>query len=122
MCNDLVRFFHRGVLATVQGNKMDTDELSEETYFGIFSEAELFDHNLTLQFGLLSYQCNSEEEYLKGALELIEEIRNYSRDELEEIFFGEPFDKKLLFKTLDKIIINIENVRKIPIEKRIARW
>ena len=75
-----------------------------------------------MQFGLLSYQCNSEEEYLKGALELIEEIRNYSRDELEEIFFGEPFDKKLLFKTLDKISINIENVRKIPIEKRIARW
>ena len=74
MCNDLVRFFHRGVLATVQGNKMDTDELSEETYFGIFSEAELFDHNLTLQFGLLSYQCNSEAEYLKGALELIEEF------------------------------------------------
>ena len=101
---------------------MDTDELSEEAYFGIISEAESFDHNLTLQFGLLSYECNSEEEYLKGALELIEEIKNLSKDELEEIFFGEPFDRKLLFKTLDKIIINIENVKNIPAEKRIARW
>jgi uncharacterized protein YyaL (SSP411 family) len=108
-------------LAARQENKMDIDELSEEAYSGIILEAESFDHNLTLQFGLLSYECDSEEEYLKGALELMEEIKKLSRHELEDIFFGAPFNRKLLFKTLDKIIINIGNVNIIPIEKRIVR-
>ena len=101
---------------------MDTDELSEEAYYGILSEAESFNHDLTLQFGLLSYECNSEEEYLKGALELIEEIKNLSNDDLTELFFGVLPDRKYLNRTLNKIIINIENVKKIPTEKRIARW
>ncbi len=101
---------------------MDTDELSKEAYDGILSEAESFDHNLTLRFGLLSYECDSEEEYLKGALELIEKIKELSKEDLEELFFGEPFNRKLLNKTLDKIIVNIEEVRKIPIDRRSLRW
>lgn len=31
---------------------MDTDELSNEAYQGIIIEAEKFDHDLTLQFGV----------------------------------------------------------------------
>ena len=34
---------------------MDTDELSNETYEAILVEAERFNHNLTLQLGVLSY-------------------------------------------------------------------
>ncbi len=32
---------------------MDTDDLSEKTYRAIMVEAERFNHDLTLQFGLL---------------------------------------------------------------------
>jgi len=35
-----------------------------------------------------------------------------------EIFFGNPPSKKDFKKILDKLLINIENVKKTPIEKR----
>jgi len=35
-----------------------------------------------------------------------------------EIFFDNPPSKKKFKKILDKILINIENVRKIPMEQR----
>jgi hypothetical protein len=36
---------------------MDTGDLSEETYRAIMIETEVFNHDLTLQFGLLSGYC-----------------------------------------------------------------
>lgn len=101
---------------------MDTDELSEEAYAGILLEAELFNHDLTLQFGLLSYSCNSEEEYLSKAIELIQRIRNLSDYQLTRLFFGELPDIQSLNITLDKIIKNIETVNNIPMDKRTSRW
>ncbi len=44
---------------------MDTDDLSQEAYKSIMIEAERFNHDLTLRFGVLSRDCNDEEEYLK---------------------------------------------------------
>jgi len=42
---------------------MDTDDLSIPTYKeGIILEAERFNHDLTLQFGLLSSSCKDDEE------------------------------------------------------------
>ena len=101
---------------------MDTDDLSEEAYIGILLEAELFDHDLTLQFGLLSYSCNSEEEYLNKAIELIQEIKDLSKYDLAQLFFGVMPDIPSLNITLDKIIKNIEAVNKIPEDKRTNRW
>ncbi|MDQ6762709.1 MAG: hypothetical protein M3015_08780 [Bacteroidota bacterium] len=39
---------------------MDTDELSSKTYRAIIIEAEKFNHDLTLQFGVLASSCTDE--------------------------------------------------------------
>lgn len=44
---------------------MDTDDLTTKTYNAILGEAEKFHADLTLQFGLLSYDCNDEAEFIK---------------------------------------------------------
>ena len=36
---------------------MDTDDLSIPTYNGIIIEAENFNHDLTIQFGVLASNC-----------------------------------------------------------------
>ncbi len=89
---------------------MDTDDLSEKTYSAILTEAEKFNHDLTLQYGLLSYDCKNEEEYIRKALLLTEAIRRSNEFEFESIFFGNPPPKKDLTKTLDKIKRNIEGL------------
>lgn len=38
---------------------MDTGDLSEEEYLAIMIEAKRFNHDLTLQFGLLSCDCKT---------------------------------------------------------------
>ncbi len=43
---------------------MDTDDLSNETYEAVIIEAERFHHNLTLHFGVLAGQCDTEENSL----------------------------------------------------------
>jgi hypothetical protein len=43
---------------------MDTDDLSNETYEAVIIEAERFHHNLTLHFGVLAGQCDTEEKSL----------------------------------------------------------
>jgi hypothetical protein len=54
---------------------MDTDDLSEEAYRAIIIEAERFNHDLTLRFGLLSYHCNDEKEYVDQSVRLIHEMK-----------------------------------------------
>jgi len=97
---------------------MDTDDLSQEAYKAIMIEAERFNHDLTLRFGLLSGDCNDEEEYLKKSLLLIEKIKKAKKYQLEDMFFGDVPDIDQLNKTLDRIIENIERVKKIPFKKR----
>lgn len=65
---------------------MDTDDLSREAYKAIITEADKFDHNLTLQFGLLAENCESEEEYLLESENLIDEINEMSDEELDDLF------------------------------------
>lgn len=93
---------------------MGTDDLSTEAYQGIFIEAEKFNHDLTLQFGVLASSCKNEEEYLDKASELIHEIKTLDKDELMDVFFGNLPDIKSLNLTLDRIIENIDQVRKTP--------
>jgi len=97
---------------------MDTDDLSQEAYKAIMIEAERFNHDLTLRFGVLSGDCNDEEEYLKKSLLLIEKIKKAKKYQLEDIFFGDVPNIDHLNKILDRIIENIERVKKIPFKKR----
>jgi hypothetical protein len=99
---------------------MDTDYLSVNTYNAVIITAEKFDHNLTLQFGCAAYECRNEEEYLEEIEGLIKYwLEDEDVDEImEDIFFGEAPEKEAFFHVLNQILINIENVRKIPENKR----
>lgn len=97
---------------------MDTDDLSAETYKGVIIEAEKFNHDLTLQFGLLADSCNNEKEYLIKAKDLIKEIKALDKFALTEIFFGSPPGKKKLDLALEKILTNILDIEKIPENQR----
>ncbi len=97
---------------------MDTDDLSIEAYKGILIEAEKLTHDLTLHYGLLSYDCEDEAEYLSKAAILTKEILEAKDYELDDLFWGNPPKKKKLEITLKKILRNIEEINNIPIEKR----
>ena len=97
---------------------MDTDELSTETYKGIIIEANKFNHDLALQFGLIASSCKNEKEYLMQSEGLIKEIQNLDKSTLSDMFFDSPPDKKKLHLTLEKILTNISEIKKIPENKR----
>lgn len=97
---------------------MDTQDLSIETYSGILIEAEKLTHDLTLHYGLLSSDCENETEYIDKAEKLTKEIMQSEEWELDDIFWGNPPDKKNLILTCKKILKNIKKVKTIPIEKR----
>ena len=97
---------------------MDTSFLSIEAYKGIILTAEEFNHDLTLQFGLLSGDCKDENEYLIEAKVLAKEIQEADTDELDDIFFGNIPKKLDLNKALNKIIMNIQEIQKIPENKK----
>jgi hypothetical protein len=99
---------------------MDTDDLSNEAYEAVISTAERFNHDLTLPFGCLSYECEDEAEYLREAERLIKKYlkHKYMDALMDDIFFGNPPDKEDFQNTLLDILHNINEVRKIPIKKR----
>ena len=99
---------------------MDTDYLSNETYEAVILTAERFNHDLTLQFGCLSYSCENEKEYLQKAEKMIKKWlkEKYFEELMDDIFFGNPPDEEEFRNTLSKILNNINEVRKIPFEKR----
>ena len=86
---------------------IDTRDLSDKTYKAIMIEAERFDHNLTLQFGLLSYQCKDEADFIKKANLLIKQMLKYNMADVDDMFFGEPPTKKDFHNALNKILENI---------------
>lgn len=97
---------------------MDTDDLSREAYDAIIIEAEKLTHDLTLHFGVLSSHCNDESEYLDKSKQLAKEISQLDGYKLEDLLFGNVPDREKLDFTLKKIIQNIGEVYKIPIDKR----
>jgi len=97
---------------------MDTDYLSNETYQATLIEAERFNHNLTLYFGLLSKKCKNEQEFIEKAEQLLHDFKEAKTKELFDAFFGEGIDMDEFHKTIDKIFKNLEEVKKIPFEKR----
>ncbi len=97
---------------------MDTDDLSNETYKAVILEAEKLNHDLTLQFGVLASSCKNEKDYLMNAQELIYEIKKLDEFDLEDMFFGNLPNIYLLNKCLQKIELNIAQVKAIPESKR----
>ncbi|CAN5906824.1 hypothetical protein BH11BAC7_BH11BAC7_22290 [soil metagenome] len=74
-------------------------------------EAERFDHNLTLQFGLLSYQCKDEKDFIKKPGKLIQELLKCPDREIDDVFFGEPPSKKDFHAALKRISDNISKLK-----------
>lgn len=97
---------------------MDTYELSIEAHSGILEEAEKLSHDLTLQYGLLSYECVNEDDYLNESEKLTKILLKARSHDLEEIFYSNPPSIKDLKNTLNTILNNIIKVREIPIERR----
>ncbi len=87
---------------------MDTDDLSREAYKGIIIEAEKLTHDLTLHYGMLSYDCKNETEYLEKAELLTKRIMKFNEEELDDFFWSTPPNKERLNATLKKILANIE--------------
>ena len=99
---------------------MDTDDLSIPTYNGIIKEAEIFNHNLTLQFGVLASTCKNDDDYLNKAEALIKEWLNEGdlNNLTDDIFFGEYVNHAEFKKTLKNILTNIAEIRKTAMDKR----
>ncbi len=97
---------------------MDTGDLSEETYRTIMIEAEMFNHDLTLQFGLLSSDCKDENDFIEKSIQLISEMKKYDDIDLDNMFFGNPPKMNNFHAALKRILDNIVELKKIPTENR----
>ncbi len=99
---------------------MDTDDLSIPTYKGIISEAEKFNHDLTLQFGVLASNCKDDNDFLNKAEALIKDWlqEQYFEDIIDDIFYDKPVKEKVFRKVLNKLLSNINEIRKTPMEER----
>ena len=90
---------------------MDTNDLSNRTYKAILVEAEKFNHDLTLQFGLLSNACENETIFIKKSEMLIAEMIKYDASDIDDMFFGNPPSKKDFHTALQKIKENIQKLK-----------
>ncbi len=97
---------------------MDTDDLSNELYKAIFITSEKFHHDLTIQFGVLASECKDESDYIAKAESLIEVFQEDFENSIQDVFFERPPSKKSFIKVLQKIMVSVEKVKQIPIEKR----
>lgn len=97
---------------------MDTDFLSEEAYNAIIVEAAKFNSNLTLHFGLLASDCNNENDYIEQAEQLINEMKEYDENDIDDLFFGEPPEISEFHEALKKISDAIYELKKIPFDER----
>lgn len=101
---------------------MDTDQLSKESYRAVIIEADKFSDDLTLQFGKLASSCKNEGDYLNKAKLLIQKIEELKGNQLLDIFFGNVPNENKLQNTLERMLCNISEVEKIPMENRHLRF
>ncbi|HET7117698.1 MAG TPA: hypothetical protein VFI29_14480 [Hanamia sp.] len=90
---------------------IDTGDLTDETYNAIMIEAERFNHDLTLQFGLLSYECENESDFILKSKKLITEMLRYNNAVIDDMFFGNPPKTKDFHNALRKILDNISKLK-----------
>jgi hypothetical protein len=100
---------------------MDTDDLSKEAYSAVLEAAEKFHHDLTLQFGLLSWDCDNDDDFLSQSETLIKGWLGQGdlKYIIEGVFFDDPPGKPEFEKVLKSILKNISIVQQIPLENRI---
>lgn len=91
---------------------IDVSDLSDKTYDAILVESERFNENLTLQFGLLSYECEDEADFIKKSEKLIRRMLKFNTDTIDDIFFGEPPTKAEFHRILNKLLNNIYKLKK----------
>lgn len=104
---------------------MDTDDLSIPTYNGIILETEKFNHDLTLQFGVLASNCKNDDDYLNQIEGMVKEWLGDSNFDVvaNEIFFGEVVDLEEFRAMLEKLLSNIKDIRKTPmVEREYEDW
>ena len=104
---------------------MDTNDLSRETHVAIIDSSERFHHDLTLQFGVLAGICDTDDKFLDESEEMIKEwLNDWDLDELiMDIFYDHPPNTTDFKKVLDKLLSNIEKVRKIPmVDRKFNLW
>ena len=63
-----------------------------------------------MQFGLLSYKCSEESEYIQKSIALVNEIKKKNKSEIDEMFFGNPPGKKKLLTAINRIFENIKSL------------
>ena len=98
---------------------MDTDDLSVETYNAVFKISDKFNHDLTLQFGVLAGICSNDNDYLEKANQLIIQWKKNLDEARIEIFFDKKLPPKANFeRVLNDIQTQIEKVKRIPVEQR----
>jgi hypothetical protein len=78
----------------------------------------MFNHDLTLQFGLLSSHCKNENDFVEKTIQLISEMKKYNDVDLDDMFFGNPPEMIKFQAALKRILDNIVELKKIPTEKR----
>jgi hypothetical protein len=93
---------------------MDTDNLSNETYNEVLLESERLTHDLTIHFGVIAKDCKDERVYPDKAYNLSKNILKLTDNQLQDFFWGAVPDKTIIIVTLNKIISNIIEVKKIP--------
>lgn len=91
---------------------IDVSDLTDATYDAILVESDRFDDNLTLQFGLLSNECDDEEDFIKKSEKHIRKMLKYNVGTIDDIFFGEPPTKAEFHRILQKLLSNIEKLKK----------
>ena len=102
---------------------MDTDDLSKQAYHATIVMAERFHKDLALQFGLLSEDCDNEDEYLNACQKMINELKKARRVDLSDIFFDNEPDITELKRVLDQIKVAIDRVKSVDVAKRkFDRW
>jgi len=67
---------------------IDTGDLTEKTYNAIMIEAERLNHDLTLQFGLLCYECEDEDVFILKSKKLISEMLRYNNADIDDMFLA----------------------------------
>ena len=72
------------------------DDLSDKTYQAILAEAGKFDDHLTLRFGLLSYKCNDEKDFIDKSVILIQKMLRYDEQEMDDLFFLWTSNQKIV--------------------------
>lgn len=99
---------------------MDTDDLSIPTYQGIIIEAEQFNDDLALQFGVLASECRNDYDYLdKSEARIKEWLSDDNFDVVaDDIFYGEEIDLEAFRTILKKLLSNIGEIRKTPMDER----